>query len=93
MIHGGTGFPGEAVPPAVEPGVAKRNVGTVLKQTSPAGVQEALAGLPPRVNVHQVVGSHKASDFLERAKVVHRIAVYGSAGKSDEGRTTKDERR
>jgi len=87
VIHGGTGFPDEAVPWAVELGVAKFNVGTVLKQTFLAGVQEALAGLPPQVNVHEVVGSHKASDFLERSKarmraeVMRRMAVYGGMGK------------
>ena len=87
VIHGGTGFPDEAVPWAVELGVAKFNVGTVLKQTFLAGVQEALAGLPPQVNVHEVVGSHKAGDFLERSKarmraeVMRRMAGYGGMGK------------
>jgi ketose-bisphosphate aldolase len=87
-IHGGTGFPDEAVPRAIELGVAKFNVGTVLKQLFLAGVQEALADLPSRVNVHQVVGSHKGSDFLERGKarmkaeVKRRMTVYGSMGKA-----------
>jgi len=88
VVHGGTGFPDEAVPRAVELGVAKFNVGTALKQAFLAGVREGLADLPPRVNVHQVVGSRKPGDFLERGKarmkaeVIRRMAVYGSAGKA-----------
>jgi len=88
VIHGGTGFPDDAVPRAVALGVAKFNVGTVLKQTFLAGVQEALADLPPQANVHEVVGSRKGGDFLGRGKarmrteVLRRMAVYGSAGKA-----------
>lgn len=88
VIHGGTGFPDKAVPRAIELGVAKFNVGTILKQVFLAGVQEVLADLPPQVNVHEVAGSHKAGDFLERGKarmkaeVVRRMALYGSAGKA-----------
>ena len=32
VVHGGTGFPADAVPAAIERGVAKFNVGTVLKR-------------------------------------------------------------
>lgn len=88
VIHGGTGFPDEAVPRAIALGVAKFNVGTALKQAFLAGVREGLAELPPGVNVHQVVGSRKPGDFLERAKarvkaeVTRRMAVYGSIDKA-----------
>src|SRR5262249_22055360 len=34
VVHGGTGFPRDAVAPAVEPGVAKTNVGAALRRAA-----------------------------------------------------------
>ena len=45
VLHGGTGFPAAAVPGAIERGVAKFNVGTVLKRTYLDGLG---AGAEPR---------------------------------------------
>jgi ketose-bisphosphate aldolase len=88
VVHGGSGFPDSAVPRAIALGVAKFNVGTVLKQAFLKGLQEALAALPHKVDLQQVIGSRKAGDLLQRAKhgmkaeVRRRIIVYGSAGKA-----------
>ena len=88
VVHGGSGFPDRAVSRAVALGVAKFNVGTVLKQAFLKGLQEAVAALPHKMEVQQVIGSRRAGDLLERAKqqvkaeVRRRIMVYGSAGKA-----------
>jgi fructose-bisphosphate aldolase class II len=88
VIHGGTGFPDSAVAPAIALGVAKFNVGTILKQVFLEGLRDALAALPARVNLLEAVGSRKANDVQQRAKermkaeVMRRMAVYRSAGKA-----------
>ena len=88
VVHGGSGFPDSAVPRAVALGVAKFNVGTVLKQAFLKGLQEAVAALPRKTDLQRVIGSRTAGDLLQRAKqrvkaeVSRRIMVYGSAGKA-----------
>ena len=88
-IHGGTGFPPEAVPGAIELGVAKFNVGTVLKRTFLDGLQAAVASSPSEPGPHGLVGSHRETDLLERAarglveKVRSLTRLYGSAGRAE----------
>jgi len=75
VLHGGTGFPEEGIVQAIALGVAKINVGTVLKQAFLAGVTEAVQALPPRVNFQQVMGSRKEADVLQRGKARMREEV------------------
>jgi fructose-bisphosphate aldolase class II len=88
VIHGGSGFPDGDVQRAVELGVAKFNVGTVLRRVFLDHLRRALEGLPARVNLQQVLGSRKPADLLQPAKeavkaeVMRRMALYGSAGKA-----------
>ncbi len=88
VIHGGTGFPAAAVSAAIARGVAKFNVGTRLKQTYLAGVKDAVAVLPDRLNVHRYVGSREAEDVFNYAKerlkkeIIRYMHLYGSAGKA-----------
>lgn len=88
VVHGGTGFPDNAVPRVIEMGVAKFNVGTILKQIFWSTIRETVGTLPSTINVQEVIGSRKAGDFLEKAKnkmkseVKRRMRVYGSAGKA-----------
>ena len=88
VIHGGTGFPDWAVPPAIERGVCKFNVGTSLKQAFLYGVRAALAGVPPRANVHHLMGSREESDILTAGKagvkreIVRLSKLYGCAGRA-----------
>lgn len=88
VVHGGTGFPSVAIPAAIELGVAKFNVGTVLKQRYLDGVRDALAALPGKPDIQTVVGSRKASDVFAHGKarmqadVQERMALYGSAGRA-----------
>ncbi|MFH0797317.1 MAG: class II fructose-bisphosphate aldolase [Candidatus Omnitrophota bacterium] len=88
VVHGGTGFPDDAVPRVIEMGVAKFNVGTILKQIFWSTIRETVGTLPSTINVQEVIGSRKAGDFLEKAKnkmkseVKRRMRVYGSTGKA-----------
>jgi ketose-bisphosphate aldolase len=81
VIHGGTGFPEEAVAQVIPLGVAKFNVGAVLKQAFLAGLSEAVEALTPQLGFHQVMGSRKESDVLQQGKlrvkeeVVRRIRL------------------
>ena len=90
VIHGGTSFPPGAVPHAIANGVAKFNVGTILKKRFLGGVLAAVGDFGDAVNVHAVLGSHKETDFLvagKRAmkdKVKELMRLYGSSGKSTE---------
>ena len=86
VIHGGTGFPRDAIAPAIAAGVAKFNVGTVLRAAFLGGLREAVATLPPEPDVHAVIGSHGPADVLEAGKAAMVVAVrdlirhYGGSG-------------
>ncbi|MGQ9625341.1 MAG: class II fructose-bisphosphate aldolase [Anaerolineae bacterium] len=68
VIHGGTGFPDEAVRRAISLGVAKFNVGTVLKQAFLRGMAEALDETPEDASPQEVIGSRKESDIMAHAR-------------------------
>lgn len=88
-IHGGTGFPPAAVGAAIDAGVAKFNVGTVLKRAALTALSDALARCSGQESVHDLVGSHSAADLLSpgrqavRAAVRERMDLYRSAGQAD----------
>jgi ketose-bisphosphate aldolase len=81
VIHGGTGFPDDAIADVITLGVAKFNIGSVLKQAFLVGLREAVADLPPQLAIHQVMGSRKKDDVLQQGKlrmkeeVVRRIRL------------------
>ena len=87
VIHGGTGFPPERVPEAIASGVAKFNVGTVLKQDFLDGLCGALDGSGAG-GVHDLLGSRRQADVLTagaarvRARVCRLMRLYGSSGRS-----------
>jgi fructose-bisphosphate aldolase class II len=87
VIHGGTSFPAEAVPQAIRNGVAKFNVGTVLKDAFLRGVMDSLNANYGRMSVHDLLGSHKGTDFQTagkaamKEKVKERMRLYGSSGR------------
>ena len=86
VIHGGTGFPPEAVYIAILCGVAKFNVGTILKKTFFAGIRESVLSIDGSTNIHHVLGSHSERDYLiggkksMQAKVQKFLQLYGSSG-------------
>jgi ketose-bisphosphate aldolase len=88
VIHGGTSFPPDAVPAAIRFGVAKFNVGTILKQTFLTAIRESVLALDGSTNVHDVLGSHREHDYLlngkrsMQAKVQELLQLYGSSGRA-----------
>lgn len=89
VIHGGTGFPDKSVKQAIKLGVAKFNVGTILKKIFLESIRGSLAVLPEKPEIQKVIGSRKPDDIFEVAKekvkeeVKRRIFLYGSNGKAD----------
>jgi ketose-bisphosphate aldolase len=89
VIHGGTSFPPEAVPQAIASGVAKFNVGTILKTVFMKAMREALEAHAATLSVHDVLGSHKETDFLVvgkaamKEKVKELMRLYGSSNRVD----------
>jgi ketose-bisphosphate aldolase len=88
VIHGATGFPAEAVAPAIAAGVAKFNVGTVLRRAFLGGLAAAVAALPAEPDVHAVIGSHGPADVLRAGQtpmveaVRRLIRQYGGRGRA-----------
>ena len=88
VIHGGSGFPPEAIPAAIRSGVAKFNVGTILKKSFFAGIRESVLAVDGSANVHNIVGSHREQDYLlagkrsMQTKVQEFLQLYGSSGRA-----------
>ena len=51
VLHGGTGLPPDCIPRALACGVAKFNVGTILKQSFLQAMRETITSWPPSVNM------------------------------------------
>jgi ketose-bisphosphate aldolase len=75
VIHGGTGFPEEAIAQAIALGVAKFNFGVALKLAFLTALAAAARNLPPQVNAHQAMGSRKEADVLQQGKARMREEV------------------
>ena len=75
VIHGGTGFPREAIAPAIAAGVGKFNVGTVLRAAFLRGLTDAVAALPADPDVHAVLGSHGPADVLQAEAAIAPVPV------------------
>jgi ketose-bisphosphate aldolase len=75
VIHGGTGFPEDAIARAITLGVAKVNIGTALKQAFLDGVTSAVQHLDPKPSAQQVMGSRKETDILQQGKLRMRQEV------------------
>ena len=88
VIHGATGFPRDAVAPAIAAGVAKFNVGTVLRRAFLGGLAAAVTALPHEPDVHAALGSHGPADVLQAGKAPMVAAVrdlirqYGGSGRA-----------
>ncbi len=91
VIHGGSSFPPEMVSVAIARGVAKMNVGTVLRRTFLSALREAVQALPDSARVHDVLGSHGESDLMNVGKALMRtqvrelIRIYGASGRAVSG--------
>lgn len=82
VLHGGSGFPEESIPQVIELGVAKVNIGTVLKQTFFEGIRTAIQSLDDKPNIQQVIGCRKPSDIIQQGKlrmqaeVIRRLKLW-----------------
>jgi ketose-bisphosphate aldolase len=63
VAHGGTAFPAEAVPGAIARGVAKFNIGTILKRTYLEALRNRLTAVSADASPHDLVGSHNPHDL------------------------------
>jgi len=87
-IHGGTGFPPDAVAAAIGLGVAKFNVGTRLKRVFLDAVLARTRSWSGDESAHDLVGSHKQADFLVAGQsaitetVRSLLRLYGSSGRA-----------
>jgi fructose/tagatose bisphosphate aldolase len=88
VAHGGTGFPAGAVRGAIERGVAKLNVGTVLKRAYLDGLGGTVDLPASAAELHRALGSHGRLDLLGRASarivpvVRDLIRLYGGSGRA-----------
>ena len=88
VIHGGTGFPPSQVKEAIKRGVAKFNVGTVLKKVYYEGLKASIARTDASQDMQLLVGSRETEDITSEAKrrvkekVKELIRLYGSEGKA-----------
>ena len=91
VLHGGTGLPAAAVPEAICRGVAKFNVGTILKRAFLDGVRTAVGSAHAGEDVHAMLGSHREADLMvagkQRMRAVVRefMQLYGSSGRARTG--------
>ncbi len=90
-LHGGTSFPPDAIPHAIANGVAKINVGTILKKVYWEALARSIAAYgpsAPHVTVHDLLGSRKPADYTTAArsaltaKVRDLMRLYRSSGEA-----------
>ena len=92
VIHGGSGFPPGSVKKCINLGVAKFNVGTILKKEYYMGVRSSMREKIDNSKVQRIVGSREKSDFTYegkkrlKEKVKELLRLYNSQGKSENGR-------
>ncbi len=89
VIHGGTGFPSEAVKEVIQAGIALFHVGSILKLYYYQGLKCSIEVIGSPDNIQRTVGSREREDFTTegkkrvRNKVIELIKLYGCAGKAD----------
>ena len=90
VAHGGTAFPAEAVPGAIERGIAKFNVGTILKRAYLDALRGAVGNVSEITSPHELIGSHGSDDLLElgKANVIEVVSTlirrFGGSGRATE---------
>jgi fructose-bisphosphate aldolase class II len=86
VVHGGTGFPDEAIAEAITRGVAKFNVGTALKRGFLDALHAAVDETSAEASPHDLLGSHSPADlFTTGQKAVTQVVRkliqrYGGSG-------------
>ena len=82
VVHGGSSLPEDCINKLIEFGVAKVNVGTILKKVYFEGLRKALADYSPKINYQYLLGCRNSQDILNQAKsslrqeIKRRIRLY-----------------
>lgn len=88
VLHGSTSVPQEDLVEAVDCGIRKINVGSVLKQTYFEVIREMCAAVGDTYNPYETIGSGLREDVLMagrialQQKVEDYLRLFGSAGKA-----------
>ena len=88
VIHGGTGFPKEAVKDATGSGVALFHVGSILKIAYFHGLADSMQSTDALKDIQLTVGSREKKDFTTegklrvKEKVIELLKIYNSEGKA-----------
>lgn len=88
VIHGGTGFPKDAVKDATNAGVALFHVGSILKIAYYQGLKDSMMTTDELKNIQLTVGSRENDDFTTegkrriKEKVIELMQIYNSEGKT-----------
>jgi len=89
VLHGSSSVPHEDLQAAIQCGVRKINVGSVLKQTYFASLRRACTNTGESYNPYLVLGSGTEGDVLVEGrvalqqKVEELLRLFGSAGQAD----------
>jgi ketose-bisphosphate aldolase len=89
VLHGSTSVPQEDLIEAVNHGIRKINVGSVLKQTYFEAIREVFAAAGDTYNPYEIIGSGLREDVLMagrialQGKVEDYMRLFGSAGKAN----------
>lgn len=87
VIHGGSGFPPGLVKKCINLGVAKFNVGTILKKEYYHGIRSSMRKKVDNLQAQKIVGSRDKYDFTYegkkriKEKVKEMLRLYNSVGK------------
>jgi ketose-bisphosphate aldolase len=88
VLHGSTSVPPEDLLEAVNRGIRKINVGSVLKQTYFEAMREVFSAAGETYNPYEIIGSGLREDVLMagrialQSKVEDYLRLFGSAGKA-----------
>jgi ketose-bisphosphate aldolase len=89
VLHGASSVHRQDIGKAVQLGIRKINVGSVLKQSYFEALREAAANLPDNYNPYEVIGSGLKNDVLMagrlalQQKAEELMVLFGSAGKAE----------
>jgi fructose/tagatose bisphosphate aldolase len=88
VLHGATSVRRSDIPTAIQLGIRKINVGSILKRTYFETLRTALAETGQAYNPYNVVGSGLKADVLTKARLALQnvvqglIELFGSKGKA-----------
>jgi ketose-bisphosphate aldolase len=88
VLHGGSGIADKAIRKAIEHGISKINVGSVLRTVFFDALKKKIGVTDSSNDPHSFIGCGLETDILQAAKIAvkdvvkEKMFVYGSAGKA-----------